>query len=290
MHLPEKSTIQQLWQSSSPAWEQWADNLQAMADKFNQPLLNAAGIQAGDKVLDLASGAGEPALSVAQRVGESGLVIASDLVPTMLQAVKRRAAGISQLHSVAADMEALPFATESLDKITCRFGIMFCPNWTQAVAECQRVLKPHGKVAFMLWGALPENTVFHVIRQAAEQVFPDNTAYVHEFLPFLFADPTPLLASMQQQGLHCHLQTLEYSPKVPDSVKFWQAPLEMSFAARYQAASYEQRQAWEMAILQILETYRQENFYQLKVRLHILVGEKSPESQFTQLKIHQKAI
>ncbi|MDD2816494.1 MAG: methyltransferase domain-containing protein [Thiotrichaceae bacterium] len=283
MHIPEKSAIQQLWQSSSPAWEQWAENLQAMADKFNQPLLNAVDIQAGDWVLDLASGAGEPALSVAQRVGESGLVIASDLVPSMLQGVKRRAAGISHLHALAADMENLPFATESLDKITCRFGIMFAPNWAQAVAECQRILKPQGKVAFMLWGALPENTVFHVIRQAAEQVFPDNTAYAHEFLPFLFADPAPLLATMQQQGLHCHLQTLEFSPKVPDSVKFWQAPLEMSFAARYQAASSEQRQAWEMAILQALEAYRQESFYQLKVRLHILVGEKLSEPQFAQL-------
>jgi ubiquinone/menaquinone biosynthesis C-methylase UbiE len=274
MQPSEKSVIQQLWQSSSPAWEQWADNLQAMADKFNQPLLNAVNIQTGDKVLDLASGAGEPALSVAQRVGESGLVIASDVVPAMLQAVKRRAASISQLHCVAADMEALPFATESLDKITCRFGLMFAPNWAQAVAECQRVLKPQGKVAFMLWGALSENTVFQVIRQAAEQVFPDNTAYEHEFLPFFFADPAPLLATMQQQGLHCHLQTLEFSPKVPDSVKFWQAPLEMSFAVRYQAASSEQRQAWEVAILQALEVYRQEKFYQLKVCLHIVVGEK----------------
>jgi len=274
MQPSEKSVIQQLWQSSSPAWEQWADNLQAMADKFNQPLLNAVNIQVGDKVLDLASGAGEPALSVAQRVGESGLVIASDVVPAMLQAVKRRAASISQLHCVATDMEALPFTTESLDKITCRFGIMFAPNWAQAVAECQRVLKPQGKVAFMLWGALSENTVFQVIRQAAEQVFPDNTAYEHEFLPFFFADPAPLLATMQQQGLHCHLQTLEFSPKVPDSVKFWQAPLEMSFAMRYQAASSEQRQAWEMAILQALEAYRQEKFYQLKVCLHIVVGEK----------------
>jgi ubiquinone/menaquinone biosynthesis C-methylase UbiE len=274
MRFPEKSTLQQLWQSSSPAWEYWAENLQAMADKFNQPLLEAADIQAGDWVLDLASGAGEPALSVAQRVGESGLVIASDLVPAMLQGVQRRAAGISHLHPLAADMETLPFAADSLDKITCRFGIMFCPNWVQAVAECQRILKPQGKVAFMLWGALAENTVFHVIRQAAEQVFPDNTAYEHEFLPFLFADPAPLLATMQQQGLHCHLQTLEFSPKVPDSVKFWQAPLEMSFATRYQAASSEQRQAWEMAIIQALEAYRQEKFYQLKVYVHILVGEK----------------
>ena len=274
MHFPEKLTLQQLWQTSSPAWEYWAENMQAMADKFNQPLLTAADIQAGDCVLDLASGAGEPALSVAQRVGESGLVIASDLVPAMLQGVKRRAAGISQLHTLTADMEALPFAAASLDKITCRFGIMFAPDWAQAVAECQRVLKPQGKVAFMLWGALAENTVFHVIRQAAEQVFPDNAAYQHEFLPFLFADPAPLLAVMQQQGLHCRLQTLEFSPKVPDSVKFWQAPLEMSFAARYQAATEAERQAWEAAIIQALEAYRQESFYQLKIRLHIVVGEK----------------
>lgn len=274
MHLPEKSAIQQLWQSSSPAWEQWADNLQAMADKFNQPLLNAADIQAGDWVLDLASGAGEPALSVAQRVGESGLVIASDLVPAMLQGVQRRASGIAQLQAVTADMESLPFASESFDKITCRFGIMFAPHWAQAVAECQRVLKSQGKIALMLWGDLTENTVFHVIRQAAEQVFPDNTAYEHEFLPFLFADPAPLIQVMQQQGLHCQLQTLKFSPKIPDSVKFWQAPLEMSFAVRYQAASSEQRQAWESSIIQALEAYRQENFYQLKVSLQMVVGEK----------------
>ncbi len=281
MYIPEKSEIQQLWHGSSAAWDYWADSLQAMADKFNQPLLQAADIQAGDWVLDLASGAGEPALSVAQRVGTSGLVIASDLVPSMLQAAKRRAQSIPHLHCLAADMAALPFANHCLDKITCRFGIMFCPEWQRAIVECQRVLKPQGKVALMLWGALADNTVFHVIRQAAEQVFPDQSAYEHEFQPFLFADPNALIACMEQQGFSCQLHSVQFSPKVSTQVKFWQAPLEMSFAARYQAATEAQRHAWEMTILNLFESHRQENFYQLKVSLQIVVGEKLSEPQFT---------
>lgn len=270
--MQKKSNLQTLWHDSSAAWDQWADSLHSMADKFNQPLLHAAKIQTGDWVLDLASGAGEPALSVARAVGESGRVVASDLVPAMLQGTQRRAP--AHLHCLAADMAALPFANCSLDKITCRFGIMFCTEWQRAIAECLRVLKPCGRMAFMLWGEMAENTVFHVIRQAAEHVFPDNTAYAHEFLPFSFADTHALTVTMKNYGLQCDTQLLEFTPKVPTHVKFWQAPMEMSFNARYQAATVAQRVAWEQAILEQLVPYMKDNMYHLKVKVLIVVGEK----------------
>ena len=101
-----------------------ADQMADMADRFNQPLIDAIGVAPGHDVLDLASGTGEPALSLARRVGPSGQITATDLVPEMLEGAKRRAraAGLANIRFEAADMERLPFPDSSFDRLTCQIG------------------------------------------------------------------------------------------------------------------------------------------------------------------------
>ena len=122
--LPEKERMQRVWSRRGAFWDKHADALADMADRFNQPLLEFAGIGPGQRVLDLASGAGEPALSIARAVGPSGEVYATDIAPEMLAARARRAAdaGLDAIHFEIADMEALPFAEGRFDRVTCRFG------------------------------------------------------------------------------------------------------------------------------------------------------------------------
>jgi SAM-dependent methyltransferase len=106
------------------------------------------------RVLDLASGVGDPALSIAAEVAPSGRVTATDLGPGMFSLAEElaRNRGITNIEFREASAESLPFPGESYDVLTCRFGIMFFPDLPRALRECFRVLKPGGRAAFVAWG------------------------------------------------------------------------------------------------------------------------------------------
>src|SRR3546814_14156192 len=88
-----RDEVRDLWIAKTPFWTAAADQMARMADKLNQPFLDAVGVGPGDMVLDLASGAGEPALSVARRLGDPGGGGASDVHPHMPATVRRQGTG-----------------------------------------------------------------------------------------------------------------------------------------------------------------------------------------------------
>ena len=149
---PTTSEVKSHWVKKSAAWNEWADLIQKMAAKFNEPLLNLANLSKGQHILDLASGAGEPAISAAKIVGPTGFCCATDFVPEMLFGIKDRKDFCENLFLSAADMQTLPFVDRSFDRVICRFGIMFVPDIDKVISELQRVLRPNGRVAFMVWG------------------------------------------------------------------------------------------------------------------------------------------
>ena len=89
--ISETERVREDWSRRGKHWDSRADEVAEMADRFNQPLIEAVGIAPGHKVLDLASGAGEPALTVAGMVAPEGSVHCTDLVPEMMEGAKRRA-------------------------------------------------------------------------------------------------------------------------------------------------------------------------------------------------------
>jgi ubiquinone/menaquinone biosynthesis C-methylase UbiE len=136
------------------AWRKWHAHIAAFSRGATDALLESAQLRPGMRVLDLASGVGDPALSIAAVVGPSGRVTASDMGPGMILlaeelAHKKRLANIEFRE---ANAESLPFADASYDVLTCRFGIMFFPDLAKALRECLRVLKPSGRAAFVAWG------------------------------------------------------------------------------------------------------------------------------------------
>jgi SAM-dependent methyltransferase len=136
------------------AWRKWHAKIAAFTRGATDAILEEAQLRPGMRVLDLASGVGDPALSIAAAVGPSGRVTASDMGPGMISLAEElaRKKGLANIEFREANAESLPFADASYDVLTCRFGIMFFPDLAKALGECFRVLKPGGRVAFVAWG------------------------------------------------------------------------------------------------------------------------------------------
>jgi SAM-dependent methyltransferase len=112
-------------------------------------LVEAAGIAAGERVLDVAAGTGNAAIPAAARGAQ---VTASDLTPELLDAGRARAeaAGV-ELDWVAADAEALPFEDAAFDVVMSSIGVMFAPHHQAAADELVRVCRPGGRIALLSW-------------------------------------------------------------------------------------------------------------------------------------------
>ena len=117
-------------------------------------LLDAAALEPVSRVLDLAAGSGDPALSIAQRLS-GGRVIALDSsrAGLLLANTHARKLGLaSKMLCIQGDAHAIPLASNCVDRITCRCGIMFFTDTGLVMSEMLRVLKPGGRVALLAWG------------------------------------------------------------------------------------------------------------------------------------------
>tara|TARA_R110002072_G_scaffold132608_17_gene272780 strand:- start:293 stop:1123 length:831 start_codon:yes stop_codon:yes gene_type:complete len=156
------------WKGRSSGWTATAAHSLSTDDTLNRMLIELAGIAPGERVLDLGSGTGDPAISIGLAVGALGAVTACDLTPEMLAKARERSVnvGLDVMSVAAADMTALAFRDNSFDCVTCRFGLMFPEDKVTAAGEALRVLKPGGRVGYVVWGPYDENPPFFVIRRA----------------------------------------------------------------------------------------------------------------------------
>lgn len=245
------------WETAADAWGRWADAMAAMADKINQPLLDAAAVGAGARVLDLAGGAGEPAFSSARRAGPAGLSVCTDLAAGMLRAAASRcdrdggANDAAPLIFAAADMCALPFADASFDAVTCRFGVMFVPDVLSALRETARVLRPGGRAAFMLWGPLDDNKLFAEIAAALDEALgPPPPEQASDGL-FRFAAPDSFAPLLRAAGFSDVVESaVRPTRRAKLTEEFWRAPLEMSFDHRLAGRAAAEIAAAERAVAQ----------------------------------------
>jgi SAM-dependent methyltransferase len=128
--------------------------------------VEVAGIRAGARVLDIASGRGAVLFPAADRVGAGGEVVGIDLADAMASATSEEAAtrGLNARVSVM-DAEELSFPDASFDYVTCGFGIMFFPDQVRSLAEMRRVLKPGGRLAISTWQVSQSDGLYPVLKE-----------------------------------------------------------------------------------------------------------------------------
>jgi ubiquinone/menaquinone biosynthesis C-methylase UbiE len=151
-----REKLRQEWtdEETVAAWRKWHTQLSAFTRGATAAVVEAAQLRPGMRVLDLASGVGDPALAIAEAVGPTGHVAATDLGPGMIAFAEElaKSKGLRNMEFRVAKVEALPLPDKSFDVVTSRFGVMFFPEQVKAFRECRRVLKPGGRVAFVVWG------------------------------------------------------------------------------------------------------------------------------------------
>lgn len=138
------------WNRASSCYERyWQEQLQPAIDL----VLDTAGIQPGDDVIDVACGTGLVTLPAAASVGPTGRVLATDISPKMIEEVERRstACGLTNVDVEWRDAEDLG-GDRSFDVALCSLGLMYVPAPAAAVSELHRVLRPGGRAVVSVWG------------------------------------------------------------------------------------------------------------------------------------------
>src|SRR3712207_3978566 len=83
-----KNTTRDQWQTAAEAWYRWSPTLTAWLGKATDKMLEMARISSGQKVLDVAAGAGEQSITTAGKVGSNGYVLATDISSNILEFAK----------------------------------------------------------------------------------------------------------------------------------------------------------------------------------------------------------
>ena len=195
---------------SAPDWgnqyrlvasEKWKAKSAAMGQPVTDALVEYAQPAPGMRGLDLASGTGEPAISLASRVGEHGHVTALDLSPGLLEIAAQRAQarGLKNFTTQQADAHRLPFPEDSFDLATSRFGVMFFRDPVLALGELRRVLRPGARACFLAWGSFEQpywQSMMGVVHRhvGGPVLAPDGPD------PFRYAEPRSLSAVLRGAG------------------------------------------------------------------------------------------
>lgn len=232
-----------------------------MGRPVTDALVSYASPRQGMQVLDLASGTGEPAISLAMRVGSEGHVTAIDLSSELLEvaAQRARARGLTNFTTQQADAHSLPFADGVFDLATSRFGVMFFRDVVSALGELRRVLRPEARACFLAWGSPDQpywqSTMGTVHRHVGGPLLsPDGPN------PFRFAKPGSLSTVLRAagfQGVEEETKTLPWS---------WPGPAE---------EVWEQAQAVAVPFRAMLDRVPQEKWPQIHAEVHEAVRQYS---------------
>jgi demethylmenaquinone methyltransferase/2-methoxy-6-polyprenyl-1,4-benzoquinol methylase len=180
---------------------------------WKQFALSQTGLRPGQRALDVAGGTGDLSAGMAEQVGESGLVVLSDINASMLAVGRDRLLDrgiVRNLRVVLADAERLPFRDEHFDCVTIGFGLRNVTDKPAALASMRRVLRPGGRLLVLEFSQpavaalkpLYDAYSFNVLPWLGRRVAGDEASYRYLAESIRrFPDQETLLGMMNEAGL-----------------------------------------------------------------------------------------
>lgn len=274
-----KQTQRKQWNEDAAAWHRWGSTLDAWFGEVTRLMLDRAEIGPGSWVLDIATGAGEPALSAAELVGPEGYVLATDLSENIIQFAQQLAdeRGLQNFETRAMDGEKLELPDDKFDAVFCRFGLIYMPDVQGALSEWRRVLKPGGKTVVAVfstpernkWGSVP----IPIIRQAAQLPAPLPS----QPGPFSLGGDGVLEGALRQAGFQNVLSSTLSAPLQMKSARECIRFERSSFGAFNQMMSHlskpEREAVWD-EVEQAMQQFEGPNGFEVSCEPIVGVGEK----------------
>jgi ubiquinone/menaquinone biosynthesis C-methylase UbiE len=212
------------WARLSTSWDTWDSIIMDQLRPVGAAMIGSLDISEDQQHLDIASGTGEPGLSIA-RLAPKGRVVLTDLSPQMLAVAARRAAaqGVGNVETRVCSADDLPFGDATFDSVSVRFGYMFFPDMAEATAEFVRVLAPGGRLCSAVWVNPEANPWTSVAMQAIAsetelpQPDPDGPSM------FRCAAPGQITALYVGAGLHDVVEwDVEIELVTQSAEEYWQ--------------------------------------------------------------------
>ena len=191
------------WNSVAPGWRKWwamfEDGAQALSDR----LVELAEIKPHHRVLDIATGIGEPALTAARKVRPNGQVIGTDISSEMVAIARERAKEVG-LDAVAVfediDAENYLYPSSSFNAVISRWGLMFLPNLTSTLQKIRASLVPDGILSAAVWSVPDKAPVLMLALRTAAQKIGLPPPGAGSPGPFKLADTVTLENSFIEAG------------------------------------------------------------------------------------------
>jgi SAM-dependent methyltransferase len=169
----------------------------ALFAQWAGPVADAARLADGHRVLDVACGTGVLAREASKRVRPRGSVVGLDRNDGMLAVARRNSDGIEWRPGRA---EALPFPDGCFDAVVSQFGLMFFEDRGAALSEMWRVLRPGGRMAVAVWGALDDAPGYAAMTTLLQRLFGDPVADALR-APYVLGDPKTLSRLFAEAGV-----------------------------------------------------------------------------------------
>ena len=157
-----KEAERQSWNSVANNWQKWWKTIERGAEKVSRRLIELAEIKPGSRVLDIATGIGEPAITAANQIGNNGHILATDISPQMLSVAKQRATSLGLQNVIEfkeGDTETIDLPSSTFDAALCRWGLMLIPDPKAGLSNIYRSLVNGGHFAAAVWASPGQDTL-----------------------------------------------------------------------------------------------------------------------------------
>jgi ubiquinone/menaquinone biosynthesis C-methylase UbiE len=270
----------QEWRETARFWTKHSDTIRTMFAPLTEALILAAGIDAAQTVLDVAGGAGEPSLTIAERVGPTGAVTCTDAVAEMVLAAESEAQrrGLTNISFRQCVADSLPFESNSFDAVVSRLGVMFFPDPLAALREMLRVAKPGGSLSLAVWHKNELNPFTHIVTDVMSRYVESPPAEPDAPNAFRFAEPDKLASVLKSAGARgVGERVLHFRIEAPISQRdYWELRSETSDTLREKLAklSAEQVLGVTQEVREAVGEYFPNNQMSFPAQMIIVTGKK----------------